>query len=254
MTNLRGSTTNINSDRTTRITREIFYIVLDPRSESDVSSGWITINIEGKIVGACHGIRVVFLERKNGRVYYLIDDEGYSEYNGKIASSRADAFDKYFSKEEPIVEEAVLTVNYIHRSLMDSSFKGRLDQAWADLIYDGKQVRITINTFNSSDSIGSIPAGRHKILRPDVSHAKISTEGYASTNRSLIYGNDVWFPIEINGVKTERFVHLGHISEGCVTVYEIEKWGAVYDYLIRRRLYTNKSKYVATLLVNTYSI
>ncbi|QLL10549.1 hypothetical protein [Pseudomonas chlororaphis] len=46
-----------------------------------------------------------------------------------------------------------------------------------------------------------------------------------------------------------RYVHIGHLSEGCVTFYELLKWNDIYDYLIDKRMKEGKGKYVGTLVV-----
>lgn len=56
----------------------------------------------------------------------------------------------------------------------------------------------------------------------------------------------VWFPVEYAANYNSSFVHVGHLSEGCVTVYQIQKWNSVYLYLIKNRL-DKAGKYVGIL-------
>lgn len=98
-----------------------------------------------------------------------------------------------------------------------------------------------------------IPPGTHKIRSPDYSHkVEGDTEGYRDAfPPGVITRNDIWFPIELEGtdVNSSRYVHLGSVSHGCVTVYEVEKWNIVYDYLISHRMPGTEGKYVGQLTV-----
>jgi hypothetical protein len=88
------------------------------------------------------------------------------------------------------------------------------------------------------------------IMAPDSSHGNISTAGYRNATSGLRC-TDVWFPIELAGTagNSSRYVHAGHLSEGCVTVHELTKWNALYDYLIASRVPGPGGKYVGNLMV-----
>jgi hypothetical protein len=131
----------------------------------------------------------------------------------------------------------------------DSPFKGRLLQQWATLSFDGKTAVVTLNSVWNGE-FHPIPPGSHAILSPDYSHAAIATTGYANATPGMI-GNDVWFPIGLNGqlVNSSRYVHVGHLSDGCVTVHQLERWTAVYQYLISHRAPGSAGKRVGTLTV-----
>ena len=64
----------------------------------------------------------------------------------------------------------------------------------------------------------------------------------------------VWFPIEFE--KKTRYLHMGHVSHGCVTVTNINKWESLYHKIIRSRSDGNISdtpgggKYIGKLLVS----
>ena len=45
----------------------------------------------------------------------------------------------------------------------------------------------------------------------------------------------VWFPIEYAPNHNSNFVHVGNVSEGCVTMYDLTQWNALYHYLISNR-------------------
>ena len=58
----------------------------------------------------------------------------------------------------------------------------------------------------------------------------------------------VWFPIEYDGNENSSFVHVGNVSEGCVTMYELKMWNPLYEYLISNRL-DKDGKYVGTITI-----
>lgn len=58
----------------------------------------------------------------------------------------------------------------------------------------------------------------------------------------------VWFPIEYAATLNSNFVHVGNLSEGCVTMYELPMWNALYSYLIKNRL-DKEGLYVGTVTI-----
>ena len=88
-------------------------------------------------------------------------------------------------------------------------------------------------------------------MSPDSSHAQISTRGYRNSYPGKIKANNVWFPIELAGHvgNSSRYVHIGHLSEGCVTVHDLLGWNSVYDFLISHRISNTNGKYVAFIEV-----
>lgn len=130
-----------------------------------------------------------------------------------------------------------------------SPFKGPLEQQWATLLFDGKSATVTLNSVWDG-SYSPIPPGTHAILSPDRSHANIATTGYVKATPGMI-GNDVWFPIGLDNqlVNSSRYVHVGHLSEGCVTVHQLDQWTAVYEYLISHRAPGSGGRKVGTITV-----
>jgi len=130
-----------------------------------------------------------------------------------------------------------------------SKFKGKLKQQWATLAFNAQTAVVTLNSIWNG-SYSPIPPGTHTVLAPDYSHKLISTSGYVSATPGMI-GNDVWFPIGLNGSmqNSSRYIHVGHLSEGCVTVHELGKWTAIYNYLISHRVPASGGKKVGQLIV-----
>lgn len=97
-----------------------------------------------------------------------------------------------------------------------------------------------------------IPDGTYKIMAPDAPHGH--TERYRP-NQDKSYYDTVWFPIEYEN-KT-RYLHIGHFSEGCVTVTNIIKWRELYKTLISHRSDGNQSnntgggQYIGTINIKS---
>ena len=145
---------------------------------------------------------------------------------------------------------AAITVTYVGEPVKAvSAFKGELLQQWADVSFNGQTARVTLNSIWGT-SYSPIAPGTHAILAPDYSHAKISTAGYAAAAPGVV-GNDVWFPIGLNGSSQNsgRYIHIGNLSEGCVTVYELAKWTALYSYLISHRVAGSLGQRIGSMVV-----
>jgi len=182
-----------------------------------------------------------------GRVYFRVAD-GNSEHLGKEASLKKENADRFLSDTGP-GGPASLRVHYVGTPTEEvSPFKGRLKQQFGIADFGRNHARVTLNSVWDR-SYTPVPAGNHRIMAPDQSHANISTAGYRSATPGLRC-TDVWFPIELEGQpgNSGRYVHAGHLSEGCVTVYELIKWNAIYDSLIASRIPGADGKFVGTLI------
>lgn len=62
---------------------------------------------------------------------------------------------------------------------------------------------------------------------------------------SSLKSDQVWFPIEYGD--NSRFIHLGDVSEGSVTVMELSRWNAIYQSLVSHR--STDGRYVGQLTV-----
>lgn len=213
------------------------------------STGWLQVLLTEKNtkVALCEYTRVRVTGEKNGRVYFIIVDGAIEA--GKEASLKKENADKYLSPVGPS-GAASLTVTYEEGTKQERSpFKGLLTQQFAALSFNGQTARVTLNSIWGGEYT-PIPVGTHSILVPDYSHATISTAGYVEATPGTV-GNDVWFPIGLNGSEqnSSRYIHIGHLSEGCVTVYELTKWTALYNYLISHRVAGLAGKRVGSLTV-----
>jgi hypothetical protein len=212
-------------------------------------SGWLRIQVSGSGFGSlCEYTAVKVTREAGGRVYFEVLD-GNSDFVGKEASLKKENADKYLSDSGP-GGAASVQARYVGEPADENSpFKGKLKQQWAELVFDGQKIQVTLNSV-WDEKYTPIAAGTHMIMAPDSSHAIISTEGYRQAIKGLRC-TDVWFPIQVAGGtgNSSRYIHAGHLSEGCVTVHELTKWNALYDYLISHRSPKSKGQFVGSLVV-----
>ncbi|VXC25191.1 conserved hypothetical protein [Burkholderia sp. 8Y] len=199
-------------------------------------------------VQLCAYTKVALLKEEGGRIYFRIIDGPYRDSG--TASMKTEDAAHYLRGTPPTESNETLKVKYGRLGEENSPFKGRLQQQWGILKVGGENVTVTLNSVWGG-RFTPIAPGRHRIMTVDGSHAHISTEGYRNTYPGRIKANDAWFPIELEGTKgnSSRYVHIGHLSEGCVTVHDILKWNTVYDFLISHRLPNTNGLYVAYLEV-----
>jgi len=186
-------------------------------------------------------------EKQEGRLFFKIAD-GNSGYVGEEASLKRENAGKFLTNGPPS-GPATVQVSYSGSPADEvSPFKGSLKQQWARLHFGGNHAVVTLNSEWLEHT--PIPAGTHIILAPDQSHANTSTAGYRGATVGLRC-TDVWFPIQLagNAGDSGRYIHVGHLSHGCVTVHELTKWNAVYDYLIARRVPGSDGKFIGSLIV-----
>lgn len=213
------------------------------------STGWLKVLLTEtkQKIFLCEYTRVRVTGEKDNRTYFNIVDGTIAV--GKEASLTKPNAERFLNALGPS-GAASLTVTYEDGITSETSaFKGPLRQQFAVLSFNGKTARVTLNSVWGA-GYTPIGIGTHSILAPDYSHASISTDGYASATPGTV-GNDVWFPIGLDGStqNSGRYVHIGHLSEGCVTVYELAKWTELYEYLISRRVAGTKGTRVGTLTV-----
>jgi hypothetical protein len=212
-------------------------------------SGWLAVKLSktGLLASLCEYTQVEVLRRVNQRIYFKIMD-GYVSPGEEASLTEANA--ARYLVTIGSAGTASLSVLYQGTPAEEiSKFKGKLTQQWAKLSFNGQTALVTLNSvWNGSYS--PIPLGMHSILTPDYSHKGISTSGYVTATPGMV-GNDVWFPIGLNGSmqNSSRYIHVGHLSEGCVTVHELEKWTAIYTYLISHRVHGSAGKKVGQLIV-----
>jgi len=214
------------------------------------NSGWLVVRLAAtrQEIALCEYTKVELTRESAGIVYFKIVD-GNSGFVGQEALLHKKNADLYLSDVGPRAP-ATVNVRYTGDPAWEvSPFKGRLLQQWAIETFNGTNAQVTLNSVWGG-RFTPIPVGVHKIFAPDRSHQNIPTTGYVAVTPGM-HGNDVWFPIGLHGgaVPSGRYLHVGHLSEGCITSYELQKWNALYDYLISSREPGYMGKYIGKVTV-----
>ncbi|AHG93504.1 hypothetical protein J421_5969 (plasmid) [Gemmatirosa kalamazoonensis] len=214
-------------------------------------TGWlrVTLNGSGQAAYLCEYTRVQLLRETGGRQYFTIAD-GNSEHVGKEASLTTANAATYLSDVGPMGPAIVQVSPFGAPIIENSPFKGPLKQQWATVSVAGVHALVSLNSV-WDESFTPIPRGKHMIMAPDQSHANINTGPYRAKTPGMRC-TDVWFPIQLEGMSgnSSRYIHPGHVSEGCVTVHELTQWTAVYDYLISSRIAGPDGRFVGFLIVS----
>ncbi|ECF3155665.1 hypothetical protein ACVUCS_004507 [Salmonella enterica subsp. enterica] len=217
--------------------------------------GWLKVKLESGGYSFLHeNVKLIVLGEKNERIYYSVDSDKLELIGKTISLAKKNAI-VCTHKKGPIQESAVLKVKYDGSPVEAvSRFKGKLVQQFAELSVNGSIIQVTLNSlWPPNFSFSPIDVGKHKIMAPDNSHnVNAPTDWYRKAfPPGTIVCNDIWFPIELEGTSgnSSRYIHIGNLSEGCVTVYDVEKWNIVYDYLISHRTPGTKGMYIGELVV-----
>ena len=245
--NARGTTSSEND------TRHTVSITTQYTRRPD-ETGWLAVRLEpsGRIVSLCEFTKVLILGSRGGRTFFRIAD-GNGSYVGMEASLRDENAARYLSGNGP---SSAATIVATYDGLPSNEYspirRDTQKHQWADISFNGLEARVTLNSVWGREYT-PIPAGQHRIMAPDYSHANISTEGYRMAHPGQVSCTDVWFPIALEGSadNSSRYIHIGHLSEGCVTIYELLKWNALYDYLINKRIPHSQGKFIGTLIVES---
>lgn len=231
-------------------------------------TGWLMVKLksDNSLVFLCEYTKVLITETKDERIYFKILEGPYAQ---KIASLKTENGEKCLISTTRD-NGANLIVKILGREKETSLIREKempqvnptFNQLFAKLSFNGISARITLDSevfYKEENKLSPnygkrvkskpLPAGHYKILPPDYPKSKRMTIIYKTSSygySSLNY-HTAWFPIEYAPNLNSNFVHVGHLSEGCITCYEIEKWNSLYLYLIRNR--TANGKYVGDVII-----
>jgi len=226
------------------------------------STGWLRVKLEpsGESGYVCEFVKVTIAEEGERTLFLIL--EGTNK--GRVASLSKDNAAKCLvtaTRESG----AKLVAKTIGRKVLVSKPRGgeSNNQLIAMLSFDGKRATISLDSDidfresnRASPNFGKIshskplPKGVYRILAPQNPKSDKYTGFYVTApggHPDLKY-HTVWFPIEYAPTLNSNFVHVGNLSEGCVTIYELSMWNALYAYLIKNRL-DQEGKYVGTVTI-----
>lgn len=227
------------------------------------NSGWLRVRLEpnGGDGYPCEYTKVIIQKKEKGRTYFLIKEGRYAGQSASLSDANVPKCLVSFTRGSG----ATLTVIKQGRRRERSNIRNEeLNQLFATLNFNGQTARITIDsdvkgyteTNRNSPDYGQkkdskpLPDGTYKIMAPFTAGNKNFTSFYRTSPNGYagLQYDTVWFPIEYAATHNSNFVHVGHLSEGCITCYEIQKWNDLYQYLITNRS-DKDGKYIGTLII-----
>ena len=203
----------------------------------------------------------VVISKETDRTFFLIRE---GRYKGQTASLSKENAPKCLVDVKRGAGAKLIAKMGAGYQVLYSKPKGETNkQLISTLTFNGMSATITLDSDVDyrEDNVASpffgqmrhskpLPKGQYRIMAPESAKAKKFTFFYRDHpggNPDLKY-DTVWFPIEYAATSNSNFVHVGNLSEGCVTMYELGKWNALYLYLISNRL-DAEGKYVGTISI-----
>lgn len=194
-------------------------------------SGWLLVlNDNGEKISLCAYTKVMLLRQQTERTYFKVLD---GPHYGITASLKNENATIYLDKKAPTRKEAIVRVKYkeLIRNWYSPIKDEYSDPQMAEVTFDGLTAKAMLNS-EWGKNFSPIPIGTYRILIPDCPHDAEFTNYYRKHEPSL-RSDQVWFPVEYGD--NSRYIHPGHLSHGCITIHELSKWNALYDYLIKHR-------------------
>jgi hypothetical protein len=227
------------------------------------TTGWLRIKLEpsGANEYLCEFVKVL-ITKEDTRTYFTVLDGIHKGKNGSLAKENA----AKCLVENPRGTGAKITAKTIGRKKLISVPRGdglELNQLLATLTFDGKSATITLDSdvdykesnpmspnYNKVVHSEPLPKGSYKILAPQSPKKPGATAFYATNpgGYPALKYHTVWFPVEYAPTINSNFVHVGNLSEGCVTMYQLDMWNPLYLYLISHRS-DKDGNYVGTLTI-----
>lgn len=226
-------------------------------------SGWLLVKLaSGEKVGIPEFVKVGVV-KTDDRTHFVIFE---GRYKGKTASLSKINADKCLVNVKRGKGAKLVAKTIGYKWLVSTPRKNQnLHQLLATLEFDKKKATVTldsdcdyIETNSQSPYYGKrlhskpLPKGTYKILTPETAHNAGATSFYADPTNPGSYPNlkyhTVWFQLENPATYNSNYVHVGNLSEGCVTTYQLEMWNPLYSYLISNRV-DSEGKYVGTVTI-----
>lgn len=198
------------------------------------SDGWLLVSLYGsdRKQSLSKYTKLKRLEEKDGKTWFRVMDG--PRQNEKCGLSNRNV-DEYLGRKAPVQKSLNLKVIYGKREKewVSAARNGeKLDQQWATLLTEsGLELNVTMNTVWGTKYF-PLPAGEYDILLPDTPHKGEYTGFYRNVAPGLKF-DQVWFPIRYGD--NSRYIHVGNLSEGCVTVADLERWSVLHEELISHR-------------------
>lgn len=194
--------------------------------------GWLLAkSAHGELLSLHKYAKLEITRVSGGRTYFKVRE---GTHTGKELSLRSENAKEYLGVWAPVPRAAKIVVTYggyVEGWVSEARRGQRIDQQLAAMRVEGLSVDVTMNSV-WDQGFTPLSPGTYKVLLPDVPHQANMTSFYRAVAPTLRY-DQVWFPIQHGD--NSRYVHVGNVSDGCVTVLTLDKWASVHEILARHR-------------------
>lgn len=234
-------------------------VVTTKYTKSPDMSGWLKIQLEPGGFAFLPEFVKVSVVKEDKRTHFVILE---GQYKGKTASLKSENAATCLVSGSRGAGAKLVAKTIGRQRLFSKPRNDTQNQLVATLFYNGRSAMITLDSdvkfresapgpdFGKIKQSRPLPKGTYRILTPESAHGAEMTSFYVTYpggNPDLKY-HTVWFPIEYATTGNSNFVHVGNLSEGCVTIYDLTKWNDVYRYLISNRS-DKEGKYVGAVTI-----
>ena len=231
-------------------------------TKSPDTSGWLRVRLEpsGESAYLCEYVKVA-VSKQDDRTHFVIME---GQHKKKTASLKMENAAKCLIDGKRGGGAKIVAKTIGRQMLISKPRKNEAkNQLVATLTFNGHTAMITLDsdvkyreTNPLSPDVGKVlqskplPLGTYKIMTPEIPKSANMTAFYidAPGGYPELKDHTVWFPIEYAPTHNSNFVHVGNLSEGCVTMYELKMWNPLYAYLISNRS-DSEGKYVGTVTI-----
>ena len=181
--------------------------------------------------------------------WFVIQDGGHSGMTARLSEANAK---EYLGKKAPMQTGVNIMIQRQKiEEIYSRTRKQIIMHETAMLRVNGLQMKITLNSIvkgsdREQEEHTPLPPGQYRVRLPDVPHDKNATALYRAVEAPDLKNDQVWFPIEYGN--NSRYIHVGHLSHGCVTIMQLEQWNALYQALIEHRM--SGTPYVGQILIS----
>lgn len=213
--------------------------------------GWLQVrSASAQLVPLCKYTKLRVIGSRKGRTYFDVLDGPRS---GGTFSLRDENAREYLGTRGPknTAVEIVVTYRNFDPNWYSKAQRRSYEQQFATLTSDSDNtclapLNVTMNSiWEPGAGYYPLPAGRYPIMIPDMPHSGLYTRFYREVEPSL-RNDQVWFPI--NYGNNSRYIHIGNVSEGCVTIIDLAKWATLYELLISHRALDGKHVGILTVI------
>ena len=200
--------------------------------------GYVTVLIDGegkqgKGLYMYTKLTLLGINNDGDRVTLRVEE---GEWKGRMGSMKIkDGADTFLDLTPPDNMIPTIKVKYgkFVRDWYSIPRKHKIDQQFATLTVGNISVQVTLNSdWTPGSGRTPLPVGTYEIAAPDGFHPPKNTNFYM-VDGEPVKDYKIWFPIL--PLSEQRYIHVGHLSHGCISIIDYDKYPQIHDYLIKHR-------------------